>query len=181
MRNAFSIFSILTSALLLNVSEAEDFAQPTQETVSRIYVMRRPLNGQPLTSIGTFAHSALLLQTDQGNSYALEYQRDGKAHLTWGKQKAIREDRQKGIAHIRMVGWANGRVSDFYWERQLVGDPVLDHWSPQALQQKMQDSMQGYSVLKKEHCHTAQQRLRSALGLVPPTSRMGLGVRAREP
>jgi len=181
VRNVFSIFSILTSALLLNVSDAADVAHPTQEKVSHIYVMRRPLNGQPLTSIGTFAHSALLLQTDQGNSYALEYQRDGKAHLTLGKQKAIRENRQKGIAHIRMVGWANGEVSDYYWERQLVGEPIFEHWSPQELQQKMQDSMQGYSLLKREHCHTAQLRLRSALGLVPPARRMALGVKANEP
>lgn len=181
VRNVFAIFSILTSALLLNVSNAADFARPTQEKVSRIYVMRRPLTGQPLNSIGSFAHSALLLQTDQGNSYALEYQRDGKAHLTLGEQKAIRENHQKGIAYIQMVGWTNGRVADFYWERQLIGAPVLGNWSPQELQQKMQDSMKGYSVLKMEHCHTAQRRLRSALGLAPPSSRIALGVSAREP
>lgn len=181
MRNAFTIFSILTSAWLLNVSDAADPAHTTQEKVNCIYVMRRPLTGQPLNSIGTFAHSALLLQTDQGNTYALEYQRDGKAHLTLGEQKAMRENRQKGIAHIQMVGWSNGRVSDFYWERQLDGVPVLGNWSPQQLQQMMQDSMQGYSVLRKEHCHTAQRRLRSALGLVSPTSRIALGAHAREP
>lgn len=166
---------------MLNVAHATDVAQPQPEKVSRIYVMRRPLNRQPLNSLGAFAHSALLLQTDQGNSYVLEYQRDSKAHLTLSKQQDIVENRKKGVANIRMAGWANGRVAEFYWERQLIGDPVPGNWTPQELQQRMQDSMKGYSVLKKEHCHTAQQRLRSELGLTSPTSRAVLNANVDAP
>lgn len=179
VQNAFSIVGILTSALLLNLALGADVAPPKLERVSHIFVMRRPLNRQPLNSIGAFAHTALLLHTDQGSTYVLEYQRDSKAHLTSGVQKEIVENRKKGIANIRMAGWANGRVSEFYWERQLIGDPVPGNWTPQELQQRMQDSMKGYSVLKMEHCHTAQQRLRSELGLIRPTGRIALDFEAR--
>jgi hypothetical protein len=160
---------------MLSFAVAADVAQPELERVSRVYVMRRPLNRQPLNSIGAFAHSALLLQTDRGNTYVLEYHRDSKAHLTLAAPNEIVENRRKGVAIIKTAGWANGQVGEFYWERELIGTPVSGAWTPQELQQRMQESMRGYSVLKMEHCHTAQQRLRSELGLLPRSSRFVFG------
>jgi len=154
-------------AIVLMVTAFEQYvvAAETADKVEHIYVIRRKLGGQPVGSIRSFAHSALLLKTGSGAYYTLEYMGDSKVYLTKGEPKVLRSDQEKKYAVITMAGVADGKSEEFEWERQLLGKPLDGKSSPEQLQKQMQSLMKEYSVWKKEHCHTAQERLRKKLGV----------------
>ncbi len=134
------------------------------DRVEHVYVIRRALAGQPINRVGNFGHSALLLKTESGNCYVLEYMGDSQAHLTKAEQKTISHDKKRQIARIKMAGWTKMMPAEFEWERQLAGQSIEPAYTPDELRELMQGLMRRYSVWNKEHCHTAQERLRLFLG-----------------
>ncbi|WP_143543826.1 hypothetical protein [Rhodopirellula sp. MGV] len=65
-----------------------------------------------------------------------------------------------------MTGKAGNGEKEFKWTRQKSGVALDGHFTPDALLLRMQALMNnGYSVLQQEQCHTAQERLRKALGV----------------
>lgn len=141
-------------------------AEDDGQLVTRVYVIRRPLDGALIGSAGPLAHSGLLLQTKAGEYYVLEYMNDSRAWLTAGTPKELGRDTGRKVANIKMNGIAGGKVVIVEWERQLHGSALEPKWTPEQLQQKMQIQMKRYNVWKAEHCHQAQERLRREVGLL---------------
>lgn len=136
------------------------------DSVVHVYVIRRQLLGQPIPSVRSLAHSALLLKTKGGKYYTLEFMDDSKAHLTSGVPLESSSDAARKVAIITMDGWGEGKSKSFEWERQLNGKALSGDHTPQQLLLMMQGEMKDYSVWKEEHCHSAQERLRKKLGLL---------------
>ena len=157
--------AILCTSQLASGVMASEFVADGDNKVVHVYVIRRKLAGQPIGSVREFAHSALLLKTEKGEFFTLEYMSDSKAHLTKGTPKIIKENKKKKYADIKMEGYVDGKTKVCEWERQLTGKKVDPKYTPEELRTKMQDLMKKYSIWKKEHCHTAQERLREFLGI----------------
>lgn len=136
-----------------------------ESKANHLYVIRRPLDAQPVTSIRKYAHSALLVQTTNGKFYVLEYMADSKAHLTETEMTEVSKPEAKKIAIVKVKGMTDGGVKELEWERQLSGSKLEPKWSPVELRDKMQTLMKEYSIWKEEYCHSAQERLRRELGL----------------
>jgi hypothetical protein len=128
-------------------------AAPTdngEDAVAHVYVIRRQLLGQPLPSVRSLAHSALLLKTKGGEFYNLEFMGDSKAHLTKGAPRETSVDASRKVAIITMDGWGDGKSYKFEWERQLHGKALSGDHTPQQLLGMMQAEMEDYSVWKEE-------------------------------
>jgi hypothetical protein len=166
MRKSVTL-SIVFFASLVGSSAAPARAKGAdQDPVVHVYVMRRQLLGQPVPSVRSWAHSALLLKTKAGKFYTLEFMSDSKAHLTASTPKEISVDQKRKVALIKMEGWGDGKQESFEWERQLLGKELDAGQAPAELRDLMQAQMKEYSVWDKEHCHTAQERLRKQLKLL---------------
>lgn len=137
------------------------------DKVERIFVIRRnlegPLNGPPV-NVGVLSHSALLLKTAH-KYYTLEYMDDSKVHLTETTPEMIKEYPNEKWAHIKAAGRFDEEEKLLDWARQLSGAAVEPLHTPEELKSMMQELVGDYSVWRKEHCHTAQERLRRKLGL----------------
>lgn len=136
----------------------------TKDGVVRLYVVRRELDGILFPRFRQLAHSGVLLQTEGGDLYLLEYMADAKAHLTPANPQLL-QDKGNHLV-IQMSGKAANGLKEFKWTRQKRGVELDGRFTPKNLLLKMQAQMNsGYSVLEKEQCHTAQERLRRALGV----------------
>lgn len=140
--------------------------------VVHLYVMRRRFDMPGSIPMGgSFAHSALLLRTKSKDGVVgyvnLEYMDDGRAHLTEDRPVLLKTYSGRRYLDIRMKGTdAEGGTNDFDWRCQLFGTKIESKWTPEQLRSKMEKLMPyGYSVLAGEHCHTAQERLRRAIGV----------------
>ena len=70
------------------------------------------------------------------------------------------------FAVVAMKGQIDGQATEAKWECDLTGPHIQPKWSADELQQKMQSLMRPYSVWRREHCHTAQERLRRELRIL---------------
>jgi hypothetical protein len=111
------------------------------------------------------SHSALLLRTERGRYYTLEYMGDSQAHVTEGTP-ALLATPSRQVAVVAMKGQIDGQPTEAKWECDLTGPRIQPKWSAGELQQKMQSLMRPYSVWRREHCHTAQERLRRELRIL---------------
>jgi hypothetical protein len=165
-RARFSLVALAAMFWLLAAAgDARADSPAAGDKVVQIFVMRRPLDGPVLGSVRRFRHSALLLRTDRGRYYTLEYTNDSRAHLTEGRP-ALFEVPAEGRAIVAMAGYVGGRTEEARWECEAAGLVVPPEWSPADLQQKMQSLMKPYSIWRREHCHTAQERLRRELRIL---------------
>ena len=168
IRYVLPFANALLLALLFYIHSApQQLAHSAEGTegqlVTRVYIIRRPLEGAPFGSVGPLAHSGLLLQTKAGEHYVLEYMDDSRVHLTAGTPEEQQRNARRKVAIIKMNGVASGRVASFEWERQLRGLAIDPKWTPQQLHEKMQSLMAPYSLWRAENCHQAQERLREWL------------------
>ena len=137
---------------------------PQEDGVVRLFVVRRVLDGMGLPRFRQVAHSGVLLQTQNGGFHLLEYMADARAHLTATNPQEIQDNGDHLI--IKMTGRAADGPKEFEWTRQKKGVALDGEFTPSELLLKMQGLMNsGYSVWSQEHCHTAQERLREALGV----------------
>jgi hypothetical protein len=136
----------------------------TKGGVVRLYVVRRVLDGMGLPRFRQLAHSGVLLRTEGGDLYLLEYMADSRAYLTPTNPQQIQDNGDHLV--IKMTGRAENGLKEFIWTRQKRGVALDGNSTPDDLLLRMQALMNsGYSVLKQEQCHTAQERLRMALGV----------------
>lgn len=165
----FNIFANNTCTLNSNMMDQFD-DDYVNSKVEHIYVIRRPLHNTP-TTCGIVAHSALLLQTNKGTHYVLEYMSDSKSYLTNVNYKMVAHKDivdpktyvipevldQKRILPNDMI-----EIDGILWTKQTHGEKVTKNWSPSMMKIQMETLMsKGYSVVNYEVCHTAQERTRS--------------------
>jgi hypothetical protein len=131
--------------------------------VVHFYVVRRALNGALIPRIGQAAHSAILIETVGKKQYLLEYMDDSKVHIIEVSPVVI-EEKSDHMA-ISMKGWSASGEKLYVWSRQKAGKQFNSGKTAFQLKDQMQSLMTEYDVWNKEHCHTAQERLRKALGI----------------
>lgn len=155
---------LLTVLVGVGIAGEQSDAPDGSDKVSHVFVIRRALDDQPLGSVRQIAHSALLLRTCSGRHYTLEYMGDSRAHLTEAEPQEFKRHEGDRYADIKMKGQKNGGgTAEFEWERQLRGRAIEPKSTPEELRELMQSLMSEYSLWKKEHCHTAQERVRRRL------------------
>jgi hypothetical protein len=142
--------------------------RPATNNVVRIQVARRQLDVDRLPRVRQVSHSGLVLTTENGETYLLEYMSDAKTHLNKVKinVKETKDDHQI----VQMNGWSDTGIKSFKWTLQKTGSQLDGSRSARELQGLMQTGMNGYSLVKFEQCHTAQQRLRNYLGILPASA-----------
>jgi hypothetical protein len=115
---------------------------PVTEYVTTVKVARRPLTFMP-SKLGAVAHSGLVLETNTGKKYLLDYHENSEVQLNIQSDATLNE-----------------------WQVQEHGDGMESHLSPEDLKEIMigQTSTKKYNV-HHHNCHLAQQRTRQALGL----------------
>lgn len=154
-------FSFSPACFALTPENAEE------SKVEHVFVIRRNLSD--IKNIpkdkGVVSHSALLLKNQNGEFFVLEYMGDSKVYLTATKQKVIREYKDEKFAHVELNGRYDQSVTVINWTRQLEGSAVEPKYTPKELKDLMEREMKEYSVWKKEYCHTAQERVRTFLGI----------------
>lgn len=158
---ALLIVSLATALASTPSSAAEPPIKNFDDTAIHLYVVRRGLDIGPLPRFRSLAHSGVLLQTRGGEFYLLEYMSDSTAHLTLVTPRTISE--HDGYIKIKMSGRGDRGTQEFEWTRQKAGVRLDGKQTVQQLQALMQQSMDGYSLIGSEQCHTAQERLRKAL------------------
>lgn len=164
-------FFVLTH-LIAFIAPAADLlgAESDRDFIITIFVVRRPLGMQnewmPLTNLNVVAHSAILLQSEQGEFKLLEYMEDSTVYLTKVKPQIIRQIKAESYSVIEMKGaFANGNARRFRWTRQLIGADLAEPVSAEQLKKTMVDLMSGSKYSPLDHnCHAAQEKLRRRLG-----------------
>jgi len=138
---------------------------------SRLYVVRRPLglgeDWKPLTNLNQFAHSAVLIETNDRQFVLLEYMGDSKVYLTPVTPTTLETHFEDSYITLQMKGaMANGVPQMYRWTRQLHGVALANSVSVSDLREAMerQVSVAPYSLFF-HNCHKAQETLRRSLGL----------------
>jgi hypothetical protein len=115
---------------------------PDSEHVKVVKVARKPLSFLPV-AVGAIAHSGLVLETNTGRTFLLDYNRDTNVQL-------------KEVSY--------SELSD--WKIQEKGEILDQALTAEQIKEVMvgQTSSRSYNV-HEHNCHLAQQRTRQALGL----------------
>jgi hypothetical protein len=126
-----------------------------QNTVEKLYVIRRGLGGAPVKS-GCLAHSGLLLKTHDGNHHIVEY---GTNHEN--KNEVILKRVELGNTNV-----AEFRDETYKWSKQVTGVNLDRKLTPEDIKSVMEDVTKTNNYnLKNWNCHMAQEKTRTALGL----------------
>ena len=122
------------------------------EYVETIYVARRNLSKLKF-NVGVLAHSGLLLKTNKGNLFVLEY------GVEKNKVSCNLVDQQR-------VGLSNFDFDGYQWSKQIIGTKLSKQVSVDDLQ-KLMETRTGkttYNMLLF-NCHMAQEQLRRDIDL----------------
>lgn len=126
-----------------------------QNTVDKLYVIRRGLGGIPVKS-GCLAHSGLLLQTRDGNHHIVEY---GVNHANKNEVTLKRVDLSDSTAK-------SFKDESYSWTKQVHGVNLSRQLSPEDIKSVMEDITKTNNYnLKNWNCHMAQEKTRRSLGL----------------
>ena len=141
---------------------------PLVGIVNRVKVARRNLHNFP-TSASDLAHSALLLETTDGQKYICEYMGDSRVYLTHIKPTII---------HIHTPDWGTDRFeargalghhhyTNFEWTVQHTGTRVdpTKMITPRKVKHVMSvvTGLRDYDLIS-HNCHDAQEATRKAFG-----------------
>lgn len=143
-------------------TDREELAFDENDQAVHLFVVRRALDIPVVPRVRYAAHSALLLKTSNDRYYLLEYMADAKVHLN-RVEVEVKQEKDDHVV-ISMQGRADNGMKTFEWTRQLKGSKIEQQFTVGQLRDKMRELMpNGYAELK-EDCHTAQERLRQAIG-----------------
>ncbi|XP_048584121.1 fibropellin-1 isoform X2 [Nematostella vectensis] len=134
-----------------------------RDRVVRVYVIRRELIWLWFTC-GILAHSGLILQTESGKEYVLEYMDDGKALLYPANYKIKKGDHPDGATFIEMPD-KDGKDHDWTKQNKGTAMPADIDVTPQEAQSQMQKIVGDNYNFLWNNCHAAQEALRLAWGL----------------
>jgi len=148
---------------------------PTADYVTNVKVVRRPLNNLEFLYAGLLAHSALLLETQSGKKFIVEYMGDSKVHSTNIGHPSFTKV-ETSTVEFRAPGAAMSGVgsSIYTWTSQRHGTNVNveDAITVGDVEAQMTTLMSGrsYSVALPSHnCHEAQERTRRHYGWLRTT------------
>ncbi|KAF7723992.1 hypothetical protein EC973_001452 [Apophysomyces ossiformis] len=161
------LLSLLGLLSGLSIPSELQYAETSlDDPIVKVFVVYRPL--ESLSTIfpilaAILSHSGLLLRTDTGGHYLLEYANDGKAHLK-EVEYTINEKTTEGC---RRLGYESIKMCGYSWEKQLEGRRPPPGKTPNIAKREMQKLMPfGFDITEGEMRHTAQRRLRDAWGIL---------------
>ena len=133
--------------------------------VKKIYVIRRSLFGNYNPKIGPWSHSALLLETNNGNFKILEYGVGGNPNSVTLRDVTFKNSK----FNDEFTSFYEKTPDGFKWSKQQYGDdltklncPITDTY----LKSIMTDfKNQGSYNLLFHDCHMSQEYVRNAIGL----------------
>ena len=145
--------------MLEGVSEVEPTVMASSvstESVSRVYVIRRKLGNA--VRVRAVAHSALLLETQRGRFFILEY--------------GVPEEDSEEKNHVRCRECTRVHAKKLYdadgvkWKKQTVGSGLSGDMTVDDITSLMRDVAEQHEYhLTNWNCHMAQENTRRALGL----------------
>lgn len=113
----------------------------TSGVVVNVRVARRPLEYAPL-GVGSVAHSALILETQNGKKMLLEYLGDSQVHMK------------------------EFQVDSYDWKVQEKGQVLDKQMTPDEIRSIMESQVRSEKYnIHSHNCHLAQEKTRRAIGL----------------
>jgi hypothetical protein len=127
------------------------------EKVVHLYVIRCKLGG--VLKVGDFSHRAVLVKTETGKLFIIEYGVGLKSAVT---HTLVAE----GSASETIQKAKSFKVGSVSWAKQEKGVAVSGAWTVRSCIAKMEElnCKEPYSLVH-HNCHLAQQSLRAAMGL----------------